>query len=92
MGVIYQVRAFEGNTKAEASTYSGGRVQLAATRTPFAFRLAHLKFDFRQIAKAAHAFVGEVKAALGQINTHKLWAEKRSGSTRPPSSLIPSRF
>lgn len=51
-------------------------MQLAAPRTPFAFRLAHLKLDFRQMAKAAHVFVGEVKAASGQINTHKLWAEE----------------
>lgn len=86
------VRLCRRKTNAEASIRrsSVARTQLAATRapTPFVFRPARLKLDFRQIVKATHVFVGAARAALIQINTHNLGAEEEE---RPPSSLIPSR-
>lgn len=62
------------NADASIRRSSVGRTRLAAARapTPFVFRLARLKLDFRQIVKATHVFVGEVRAALIQINTHNL--------------------
>lgn len=97
MSAINRVWVFEPmrlclreQTEASIRRSSVGRTHLAATRTPapFVFRLARLKLDFRQIVKATHVFVGEVRAALIQISTHNLGAEEEE---RPPSSLSPSR-